>query len=151
MPTARLELWAEAEDDLQGLDALPSAFDRAMLEGTIDAAEDLEAAIKGQLPDSLARTWRRSITALPNGAIVTLFTEDEVAYYWWSGTRAHEIAARYAKALRFNWQGSWWYRQSVWHPGTQRHPYVEFAGGFAARDMRGSYEEAVQRAIGEGA
>ncbi len=148
MPTATLELWAGADADLDGLDYLAARLDRAMLEGTVDAAHEMEAAIRAQLPDSLARTWQMRITALPDGAVVTLFTEDEIAYYWWSGTRAHPIEARRAEALAFHWRGAQRFYRSVWHPGTQKHPYVELAGGLAGRDMRESYEEAVARAIG---
>lgn len=41
-----------------------------------------------------------------------------------SGTRAHPIVARRAKALRFMWKGKLRFFKSVWHPGTKPNDFI---------------------------
>lgn len=142
-------------DDIAALDRLPAELDRAMLRATIDAADDLHDAIRARIPRSEGSeagphaqdSWRRRIVPYSNGALVILFTEDAIAYYYWSGTKAHPIVARFAKALHFFVNGQELFRKRVNHPGTRPHPYVEEAGRAVLPIARQRYEDAVSRAL----
>lgn len=158
---ARLELYGYVDpmDDASGL---ADELDKAMLSGAIDAADVLVERIRQDVPEWVSKGWSdigsRSITPLTDGARVNLSNTNEIAYYYWSGTKKHPIVARFASALRFLWpnapasvppnprDGHHYFRR-VMHPGTKKHPYLEEAGAGATPAMQGSFEDAVRKAL----
>lgn len=158
---ARLELYGVV-DPMADASGLADELDRAMQEGAIDAADVFVERVRQNAPEWVARGWgdvgSRTITPLTDGARVTLGNSNEIAYYYWSGTKKHPIVARFAQALRFMWPGAppgagppaadgHHYFKRVMHPGTKPHPYVEQTGAAALPEMRGSFEEAVRKAL----
>lgn len=150
----QLELLINTEaDDLSPLVTLPARLDQALLGATIDAADDMYNAIVARIPRSdgpgphAQDSWRRRIIPYANGAMVVLFTEDRVAYWYWSGTKAHPIVARFAQALHFWSGGNEYFRRAVKHPGTRPHPYVEQAGAATLPLQRERYDVAISRAL----
>ncbi|WP_280499023.1 HK97 gp10 family phage protein [Nocardia cyriacigeorgica] len=53
-----------------------------------------------------------------------VFATARHARYVHDGTRAHEIRARYAQALRFRMGGQTVFARRVWHPGTRANPFL---------------------------
>lgn len=148
---AQLELYGVVDvTDPSAYEHLADDLDAAMAQGALDAADVLYERIRQDTPDWVSEGWTpedRVYTPLPDGARVTLRNDDEFAYYYWSGTKAHPIVARFAQALHFFIGGRELFRKSVQHPGTKKHPYVEEAGAAALPAMRQSYEDAVRRAL----
>ena len=157
---ARLELYGVV-DPMADASGLADELDRAMQSGAIDAADVLLERIRQDAPEWVSEGWgavgSRSIEPLADGARVNLSNTDEIAFYYWSGTKKHPIVARFAQALRFVWpnapasmpaasDGRHYFRR-VMHPGTKKHPYIEEAGAGALPAMQGSFEDAVRKAL----
>lgn len=84
----------------------------------------------GNLQDNTAyrvvRTRAGTVIRLANPTLYAEFVE--------YGTKAHRIAARHAKALRFTTRaGVMLFRRSVWHPGTRPYKFLYNATDSAYR------------------
>lgn len=157
--TIKVGVSSNHEDLQRGFSRISGGLNRAMLEGVEEGTLRLAGAIRSGIPignpDPLGRqpgqghpqhardTWNHLVERTPRGGRGIVSSDDEIAFYYWSGTRPHPITAIRSRALRFFFRGHERFFANVWHPGTRPHPYVEEGGARAEADIKSRFDDAV--------
>lgn len=141
------------------LASVPPRLDAAMTRAATDGLGILHAAMRAEIPrsddpdrapgphaqDDIDRRLRVAADGTVTGEA---FTNNEVLYYRWSGTRPHVIRPRNAKALRFRGSsGEHVFAGKVNHPGTKAHPWVEAAGAKSEAAIKAGFVKEVEEAL----
>ena len=145
---------SNAEDLIRGFSRIDRRLNEAMYEGTHQGILRLQSAIKSGIPfgsperkpdhvEHARETWHYSILKTASGGRAISSSDDEISYYYHSGTREHPIHAIRARALRFFWKGRMRSFKSVWHPGTRAHPFVEEGGAQAEAGIKRDFDTEV--------
>lgn len=113
---------------MESLDAVENALE-GELPGTVRDAVDMahDEAVR-EIPKRTGRTAstiRTSSHRIPRGAVGSVYSTDEIAYYLEVGTREHVIRPRHRKALRFEVDGRVVFARMVHHPGTRAYRWLE--------------------------
>ena len=126
---------AEVHKALDGLEMLRAGIVQAInLTGRHSVADTAKAAKATAYWKDRSGETRASIRGEWLGSSAGGFVSaGGMARFLENGTRAHEIWARRAKALRFVMNGQVVFRIMVHHPGTQPRPFMLVAARIGAR------------------
>lgn len=141
---------------IQSLHALRAAIDaavieteRAVLDATAEHARkttlfnDRTGAGVTRLGEGTRGSIRAVVTSIGEGFVEA----GGAAQYLEHGTRPHEIWAKNAFALRFEINGTIFFRRMVRHPGTAPRPFMQQARDFGAQVAAYGADFYLERAI----
>lgn len=78
----------------------------------------------GKKTFKLERSISVSLSLVSTGLMVSVGSDDPIAYMHHEGTRAHVILPRHASVLKFTSGGKLIYAKRVNHPGTRQNAYL---------------------------